>query len=59
MHCIAHKSYGVCTALPIKAMGHALHCPYELWGMHCIAHMSYGLCTALPIEAMGYALHCP
>jgi hypothetical protein len=59
MHCIAQKSYGVCTALPIGAMGYALHCPNELWGMHCIAHLSYGVCTALPKEAMGYALLCP
>src|ERR1043165_8756742 len=68
-HCIAHTSYGLCTALPIRAMNYALHWPYQLWAMHCIAHTSYGLCTALPcsdyglctalpIRAMGYALHC-
>ena len=59
MHCIAHRSYLVCTALPIGAEGYALHCPEELWGMHCNAHRSYGVCTALPLGAMGYALHCP
>ena len=59
MHCIAHRSYGVCTALPIGAMGYALHCPEELWGMHCIAHRSYRVCAALPIGATGYALPCP
>src|SRR5205809_5732848 len=50
MHCIAHRSYGVCTALPTGAMGYALHCPQELWGLHCIAHRSYGVCTALRSE---------
>ena len=54
MHCIAHRSYGLCTALPKGAMGYALHCPLELLGMHCIAQKSFGLCTALPIGAMGY-----
>ena len=59
MYCIARRSYGVSTALPVGAMGYALHCPEELWGMHCLAHRSYGVCTALPIGALGYALHCP
>ena len=47
MHCIAHRSYGVCTALPIGAMGYALHCPQELWGMHCIAHILYNGLTVV------------
>ena len=68
MHGIAHRSYGLCTALPcrvygvcnallIGAMEFALHCPLELWGMHCIAQLGlWGLhCSAL-LDLWG--MHC-
>ena len=57
MHCIAHRSYGVCTVLTTGALGYALHCPQELWAMHCIAQL--GLWGMHCIALLGlWGMHC-
>src|ERR1043165_8077358 len=57
MHCITHRSFGVCTALPIGDLRYALHCPLELWVMHSIALL--GLWGMHCIALLGlWDMHC-